>query len=139
MVEDPIALRKIYFDAWQKNQQHLPLSPLETMIVDIIQRHPEYHPLFTDEHFEEFKAEKYALDHNPFFHLGLHVTIAEQVSADRPQGIQAIFQALLKKHQNKTMVEHKMMECLARVLIESFAKNSASDESQYLEALRQLK
>ncbi len=135
---DPSAMRKVYYDAWQKELLGQVLSPMEAIIVDIIKRHPEYHPIFSAEHFEEIQAEKFALDHNPFFHLALHVTIAEQVGSDRPAGIRQLFNQILKKYQDKTLAEHKMMECLSRILIDSFMQDSETTQAQYLEALRRL-
>ncbi len=135
---DPVAMRRVYYDAWQKALLGVPLTPMDAIIVDIIQRHPEYHPLFSKETFEQFQAEKFDLNHNPFFHLALHVTIAEQVGSDRPKGVQAIYQKLLKKHQDKTIVEHKMMECLARLLMDGFMQDAASSEEQYLVSLRRI-
>ena len=135
---DPVAMRRVYFDAWQKEIMGIPQSPMEAIIVDIIKRHPEYHPLFSKETFEQFQSEKFELDHNPFFHLALHVTIAEQVGTDRPKGIRTIYQKLLKKHQDQTVAEHKMMECLARILVEGFMKDAASSEELYLEALKKI-
>lgn len=135
---DPSAMRKVYFDAWQKEKQKLPLTPMEAIIVDIIHRHPEYQPIFAQDNFEQFQMEKFALDHNPFFHLALHVTIAEQVGADRPMGVRAIYQQLLKKYSDQTTAEHKMMECLARVLMESFKRDEADNEKVYLEYLQRI-
>lgn len=135
---DPVAMRKVYYEAWQKALQSLPLSPMEAIIVDIIKRHPEYHPIFTQENFEQLQTEKFALDGNPFFHLALHVTVAEQIGADRPQGIRDLYTKLLKKYQDQTIAEHKMIECLAHILVESFMKDSASTEEQYIEAIKKL-
>lgn len=137
--QDPTALRKVYFDAWQKELKNLPLSPIEAIIVDIIKRHPEYQPIFTHpEGYQELHNEKFALDHNPFFHLGLHVTILEQVGADRPTGIRELYQRLLKKYRDQTETEHKMMECLARVLVKSFQQSNEVNEQEYLEAIKRL-
>src|SRR3990167_8818198 len=127
MVEnDAATLRKVYFDAWQKALLNIPLSSMEAIIVDIIERHPEYQPIFADHNnFENFQAEKFALDHNPFFHLALHVTIAEQVGADRPKGFRKLYSKLLKKHGDKTITEHKIIPCLARVLVQGFQNDDA--------------
>lgn len=140
MIEhEPSHLRKIYFEAWQKALQNQLLSPMESIIVDIIQRHPEYHPIFAkSEDFAELMHEKFALDHNPFFHLALHVTIAEQVSADRPPGIRAHYLRLFNKYGDKTETEHQMMECLAKLLVDSFNSNTIVNEHHYLEALEKL-
>lgn len=136
---DPLALRKVYFEAWQKELKNLPLSAMEAMIVDIIKRHPEYHAIFSHaENFGTLQAQKFQLDHNPFFHLALHVTIAEQVSANRPPGIQDLFQRLMKKTRDQTEAEHKMMECLARVLVDNFQHDNGSNEAMYLESIQRL-
>ena len=138
--QDPKALRKVYFEAWQKELKGEDTSPLEAMIVDIIKRHPEYQPIFTHpESFENLQDEKIPLDHNPFFHLGLHVTILEQLGADKPTGIRTIYAQLLKKHGDQTLTEHKMMECLAKALVFSFQKgNETQSEHFYLESLKRL-
>lgn len=140
MIEnDPIALRRIYFDAWQKSLKKLPVSPIESMIIDILIRHPEYQPIFsTQENFDTYSNEKFKLDHNPFFHIALHVTILEQVGADRPRGISILYQKLLKKFGDQTLTEHKMMECLARILVDNFAHEDTAHETLYLEAIQRL-
>lgn len=139
MSTDPATLRKVYFDAWQKELKGELKTPMETLIADIIRRHPEYHPLFSDlDNFESYQNEKFNLDHNPFFHLGLHVTIAEQISVDRPLGIRDLYLKLLKKIGEKTQTEHKMMECLAQLLLKSFQQTDNQIEEHYLEAIRKL-
>lgn len=135
---DPTTLRKVYYDAWQKALSHQPLTPMENIIVDIIQRHPEYHALFSTETFEQCKAEKFSLDHNPFFHLGLHVALLEQVSTDRPPGIKHHFQRLLAKHHDQTLVEHKMIDCLAKILVENFQHPEINHENRYLESIARI-
>jgi hypothetical protein len=137
--QDPKALRKVYFDAWQKELQKLPLTAMEAIIVDIIHRHPEYQPIFNQaEQFDELQDEKFALDHNPFFHLALHVAIAEQVGANRPIGITQLYKRLLKKYGDKTLTEHKMIECLAKLLVDSFSQESENNDQIYLAMLKRL-
>ena len=140
MTPDPFPLRKIYFEAWQKALNKEILSPLETLIVDVIERHPEYHPLFQSQaSFENFQEEKFALKHNPFFHLALHIAIIEQIQTDKPVGIRTIYTKLLKKYSDRTLVEHKMMACLAPILTQNFASSSNNNnEEAYLQALRTL-
>lgn len=135
----PKSLRKVYFDSWHKSLRREILSPMEDMIVDIIKRHPEYHPIFSNaNNFEELQEEKFALDHNPFFHLALHVTVLEQVGANRPVGIRPLFRKLLRKIGDQTEVEHLIMECLARILVENFQQNDVENEKHYLEAIARL-
>ena len=35
-------LRQTYTEAWKKHLQRSPLSPLEALIVDVLELHPEY-------------------------------------------------------------------------------------------------
>jgi hypothetical protein len=136
MDNNPIALRKVYFDAWQKALECKPTSPLETIIIDVIQRHPEYQAIFNNrELFENLQKEQFPIDHNPFFHLALHVTIIEQVNTDKPPGIRSIYNQLLKKYHDKTDVEHKIMKCLAIILT---SQNNDTSEKRYLQSLQKL-
>ena len=135
---DPSALRKVYYDAWQKALSQQVLTPMESIIVDIIQRHPEYHELFSVKTFDQFKSEKFVLDHNPFFHLSLHVALLEQVGIDKPQGIKQHFQRLMSKYQDQTLVEHKMIDCLARILVENFQNPDPHHEIRYLESIARI-
>lgn len=135
---DPSAMRKIYYDAWQKAQQSALLTPLESMIVALIQRHPEYHELFSVSTFDTFQTEKFALDHNPFFHLGLHMALGEQIAIDRPFGIRMHFDRLMAKYHDQNIVEHKMIDCLARILVEKFQHDSLEHEKQYLELIARI-
>ena len=46
---DRNTLRKMFFHSWQKYQAGETMEPLEQMIAQIIQQHPEYHSLLADE------------------------------------------------------------------------------------------
>jgi len=138
--DSPEVLRQVYFDAWQKAKQNQPLTPMDAVIVDIIERHPEYHPIFEDEQsFNNLHQTKFALDHNPFLHLGLHVAIIEQAQTDRPQGVKAVYQRLLAQHQDKTVVEHKMISCLMAVLAKIAETEQPFDEQAYVAELNRLR
>lgn len=132
--------RKVFFAAWQKEIHGELLTPLESIIVDVLKRHPEYQGIFShQEAFENFQINLKQGEPNPFFHLSLHVAILEQVSADRPQGIKNIYARLVRKTRDTTEAEHKMIEVLAKTLY-SAAHQSAgvADEQAYLEDLKQL-
>lgn len=136
---NPAELRQFYFDAWQKAKAKQILSPMENIIVDVIQRHPEYHALFDNaDSFKEWQDERFQLNGNPFFHMGLHIAVIEQVSIDRPPGIKSIYQKLLRKLGDQTSAEHKMMDSLARCLVESFHNPELEHEMAYMEALRRI-
>lgn len=128
-------LRQVYFDAWQKKKDQQVLSPLEAMIVDVIEWHPEYHPLFDRTQGVKGNGDS---DTSAFFHLGLHMAVLEQVQSDRPKGIQSIYQSLHTQCSDPHQVAHKIMECLAIVLKQAFEHNGSPDEDDYLRKLQQL-
>ncbi|WP_133136146.1 DUF1841 family protein [Legionella rowbothamii] len=131
--------RQMFFNSWEKYQQKKPLTPLENEIVQVILAHPEYHK--TIENQNKFQQQSYYPElgeTNPFLHMGLHLGIREQIATDRPVGISAIYQLLLKKYADPLEVEHLMMEQLAECLWRSQKNNLPPDEQDYLATLSAL-
>ena len=137
--QDRNQLRQMYLDTWRKHRAGETLSPLETLIAEIIAIHPEYHPMLDkgentlDQDFLPELGES-----NPFMHMGMHIAIREQLSTDRPTGIVAACRQLLMRVQDSHEVEHQMMECLGQVLWEAQSTGGMPDESQYLACVQQL-
>lgn len=137
--QDRNQLRQMYLDAWQKHQAGTLLSPLESLISEIIGMHPEYHALFEkgietlDKDFMPESGES-----NPFMHMGMHIAIQEQLGTDRPAGIAIAHKKLLLRLQDPHEVEHQMMECLGQSLWEAQRNNTAPDETQYLLCVQKL-
>jgi len=75
---------------------------------------------------------------NPYLHMGLHLSVREQITTNRPPGIAAIFRLLADKAGDSHTAEHRMIDCLAETLWESQRDQCPPDELQYLERLRQL-
>lgn len=125
-------MRKIFFDVWEKYQKKELLEPLEAHILSIIIKHPEYHEFLTrpenleHDHFQE---------QNPFLHMSLHIALEEQITTDRPAGIKAIYSKLCVALQDRHVVEHKMMDCLASILWDAQTSGKMPDEKKYLEKL----
>jgi hypothetical protein len=131
-------LRQMYYDVWQKKQTKESLSALESMIAQVVSEHPEYHKIFNSDASLE---QDYFVENgqtNPFLHMGLHISLHEQISTDRPTGIRDIYQQLQAKLGNAHDVEHQMMECLTESLWLAQRNNQAPSESEYLIALRKL-
>lgn len=132
-------IRGIFVEAWRKHLQGEPLEPLERSIAAIIEVHPEYHSDMTD---PDALTREYASDDgsgsNPFLHMGLHISILEQVTSDRPEGIRAIYDGLRRRHPDVHELEHAMMRCLAEALEEGRARGEPPDEQRYLHRLRRL-
>jgi len=132
-------LRRMYMDAWRKQQAGELLSPLETMITEVVAMHPEYHPLLEqgeDTLDKDFLPEQG--ESNPFMHMGMHIAIREQLSIDRPAGIIEAIRALLAQVQDAHTVEHQVMECLGQSLWEAQRAGQAPDEAAYLRCVQGL-
>ncbi len=41
-------VRQVYLNVWRKMQQKQLLEPMEAMIAEVIEMHPEYHALLDD-------------------------------------------------------------------------------------------
>ncbi len=131
-------LRQMYHDTWQKKQANESLSALESMVSQVISEHPEYHKIFNSD--ASLEQEYFVEDGqtNPFLHMGLHISLHEQISTDRPAGIRDVYQQLQAKFGNAHDTEHKMMECLTESLWIAQRNNQAPSESDYLIELRRL-
>jgi hypothetical protein len=132
-------IRQQYVEAWRRRQERLPLSPLETLIADVIELHPEYQALLTDAeealHFDAGSAAGGDAGHNPFLHMGLHIAVREQLAIDRPPGIVALHRALCSRFEPHA-AEHRLVEALAETLFEAQQAHSMPDERRYLALAR---
>lgn len=130
--------RALFFSSWLKYRQNQPLLPLEQQLVDVIIAHPEYQAVLEA---EPSNGETYFPElgqSNPFLHMGLHLAIQDQVTTNRPEGITTLYQQLINKYVDKTLVEHLLMEQLAECLWQAQRNQRMPDEMSYLTACRQL-
>jgi hypothetical protein len=113
-------LRQSYADAWRKYLTRAPLTPLESLITDVIALHPQYHSVFADS-AGGVRHEPVAADirENPFLHMGLHIAVREQIAIDRPPGIRDLHRALEVRLGNEHGADHALMEALAETLWEA--------------------
>jgi hypothetical protein len=135
--QDRNEIRKMYADAWKKHCEKLPITPLDSQIAAVIEWHPEYHDDVTGDNLEK----DYTPDGgktNPFLHMGLHLSIREQVATNRPPGIASVFTSLSTQCGDAHTAEHQMIDCLAETLWEAQSQNNAPDEQKYLERLHSL-
>lgn len=132
-------LRRYYIDVWHKAQHDQPLEPLERIVADTIQLHPEYQSILSDP--DKALGREYlpgSGESNPFMHMGMHIAIHEQLNTNRPTGIRDIYQRLCARHGDAHEAEHRMMECLAEMIWQAQRQGTAPDESLYLKRLEQL-
>ena len=132
-------LRQKYFDVWNRHLEKLPMEPLDIKICDLILAHPEYHTIFSqpDKYLDKDYLPEQG-ESNPFLHLSLHLGIREQISTNRPEGIQAIYENLMSRYQDSHQVEHMIMECMMAQLFEAQKNQQMPDEQLYRMALKKL-
>lgn len=137
--ENRSQLRKMFFSAWQKRQSSIAMEPIEEIIANIVQQHPEYHHLLDN---EQDNIDKDYLpengDTNPFLHMAMHISIHEQLASQRPVQLTQIYQQLLTKYHDSHEVEHHMMDCLAEMIRIAQHENNQPDESTYVICLESL-
>jgi len=129
-------VREFFIEAWRKHRAAEVLTPLESMALDWIIEHPEYHGDL--EHPEAMTAD-YPVEHgrtNPFLHLSMHLAIAEQLSIDHPRGIRAAYQKLVAR-SDAHQAAHDIMECLGQVVWEAQRLGTPLDSDAYIELIRQ--
>jgi hypothetical protein len=131
-------VRQVYLDVWQKMQRKELLEPMQAMIAEVIESHPEYHALLEID--DDIKQQEFTPElgkTNPFLHMGMHIALREQAATDRPSGVRTIYHKLVSG-KGQHQAEHAMMECLGQALWRAQRDSQAVDESAYLDCLRKL-
>ena len=130
-------VRRFFCDAWAKHGDGRPVTQLEAIAVDWIGRHPEYHTLLADPQAAlaaEFPPE--AGRANPFLHLGLHLSLVEQLQIDQPHGIRDAWQALLRATGDEHEAAHRALDALAETIWEAQRDRVPPSDERYLDRLR---
>lgn len=135
--QDRTELRRMYAEAWRKQCEKLPMSPLEAQIAAVVDWHPEYHAdVVSDDLHKDYTPD--GGRSNPFLHMGLHLGLREQLATNRPAGIVKIHDVLTAKTGDPHEAEHRMIECLAEALWQAQSRGSPPDEQEYLQRLKRL-
>jgi hypothetical protein len=135
--KDRVSMRQVFFTTWQKYTQKQPLQGIEPLLIDIILMHPEYHAILDDpdSHLDRDYPPEQGTE-NPFLHMSLHMTIAEQLAMDNPAGIRQHYQSLLQQHEQHDAL-HVLLECLAEAVWKAQRYETADLESEYLSCVAQ--
>ena len=131
-------VRRFFCDAWQRQREGLPLDAMQSQAADWILQHPEYHADLSD--VDAALAASFSVEEgrtNPFLHLSMHLSIAEQVSIDQPTGIRQAVDLLACKRQSLHEAHHEVMECLGEMIWQSQRSGLPPDGMAYIEAVRQ--
>ena len=130
-------VRRFFCEIYRKQRANEILSPLEAIASDWIAQHPEYADALSD--VEAALARDYSVEGgqaNPFLHLSMHLTIAEQISIDQPAGIRAAGAALAQRHNSVHEAHHHIMECLGQMVWNSQRSGLPPDGAAYVECVR---
>jgi Domain of unknown function (DUF1841) len=125
--------RDLFFGAWRKYRDGEPLAGMESLTLDVILLHPEYHAILGVP--ARYRDQDYVGEANPFLHMSLHVALEEQLSIDQPPGVGGRFRALLARHGNRHDALHDAIECLAETVWRAQRDGAAPDAAAYLECL----
>lgn len=127
-------VRDMFFGVWRKYRAGEPLVGIETVVLDVILQHPEYHDALN--HPERSREKEYVDESNPFLHMSLHVALEEQLSIDQPPGIVQRFNALVARYQDRHGALHHALECLAETVWRAQRDGAAPDARAYLDCLQ---
>jgi hypothetical protein len=130
-------VRRFFCEASRKDRNHEILTPLEAIARDWIVQHPEYATALED--VDTALAADYSVEQggsNPFLHLSMHLTIAEQLSIDQPPGIRAAHLALARKLDSEHDAHHRIMECLGEMVWQSQRSGLPPDGESYIACIR---
>lgn len=130
-------VRRFFCDAFRKQRESLPLSPMEATAADWISQHPEYFDALAD--LDAALAAVYEVEGgrtNPFLHLSMHLSISEQIGIDQPTGIKQAFELLRLRLGSAHEAQHQVMECLGEMVWASQRSGLPPDGERYLECVR---
>ena len=130
-------VRRFFCDAWRKQRDGAPLTPLETLAAQWVAEHPEYHGDLTD--VDAALAAVYDVESgrtNPFLHLAMHLSISEQVSIDQPRGIRQAVELLAARRGSLHDAQHEAMECLGEMMWTSQRSGLPPDGEKYIDCVR---
>jgi len=113
------------------------LTPIELLAGHWIDQHPQYEAELAD--LDAALAATYDVADgrtNPFLHLSMHLSIAEQVGIDQPTGIRQAVGLLASRRGSDHEAHHEVMECLGEMIWHSQCSGAPPDGQRYLECVR---
>jgi len=126
-------VRELFFDTWRKYRAGEPLVGIESLALDVVLLHPEYHDVLSTP--ARYRDKDYTDESNPFLHMSLHVALEEQLSIDQPPGIERLFNELVLRRKERHGALHDAIECLAETMWRSQRDGAPPDARAYLECL----
>lgn len=132
-------IREVFFRAWRHYRTQHPLEGIERLIVDIALRHPEFHKILDlPDGYHDSDYLPQTGQTNPFLHMGMHITIEEQLALNQPKGILELYRQLLQQTPDEHAAQHQMMDCLGEMLWQAQHRQITPSDSVYLDCLAKL-
>jgi Domain of unknown function (DUF1841) len=128
--------RRFYRETWAKVSAGVALTPLESLVAQVIAAHPEYQARIANVDWASDQNVDAGSAANPFMHLALHIALAEQLQTDRPPGILSLYQRILLRVNEPHLADHYVMDCLSNALAAASRTGTMPDESAYLDCVR---
>ena len=130
-------VRRFFCSVYAKAKANQPLEAIETIAIQWIEDHPEYHTDFADsalalEKMYDVEGGKT----NPFLHLSMHLSISEQCSIDQPRGIRQAVELLTAKRDSLHDAHHETMDCLGQMVWESQRAGRPPDGAAYIDCVQ---
>lgn len=138
IINDREQSRQIFYQSWQKHLSNIPMEPMESVIVSVIQIHMEYHSILENPENASFETNNVEGQTNPFLHMGLHIALLEQIATDRPSGITSLYKSMLTKYADEHHLQHQIMDRLEESLWNAQRSGSMPDEQAYMESIKKL-
>jgi hypothetical protein len=127
-------VREMFFETWRKYRAGLPLAGIESLALDVILLHGEYHDVLSMP--VRHREKDYTDESNPFLHMSLHIALEEQLSIDQPPGIARILNQIVEVKGERHEALHEAIECLAETMWRAQRDRTPPDAQAYLECLR---
>jgi hypothetical protein len=130
-------VRRFFCAAYARLRSGAPLEPMQAVAARWIEEHPEYHTELADE--AAALQAVYTVEEgrtNPFLHLSMHLSIAEQLAIDQPTGIRQAVELLAARRNSLHEAHHEVMDCLGEMIWTSQRSGLPPDGQAYLEAVR---
>ena len=126
-------VREMFFETWRKYRAGQPLAGLESLALDTVLLHPEYHDVLSMP--ARYRDKDYTDESNPFLHMSLHIALEEQLSIDQPPGIRAAYEKMMLKFKDRHAALHQAIECLAETIWRAQRDGAPLDAAAYLRCL----
>ena len=126
-------VRRFFCGVYAKAKTAAPLEPMEMLVSQWMDEHPEYHAELAD--VDAALASMHQADpnrENPFLHLSMHLSISEQCSIDQPRGIRQAVELLTARLDSLHDAHHATMDCLGQMLWESQRAGRPPDGNAYI-------